>query len=822
MVPLFLRVYLSPDQDFSEVPLSPETLCRDILDLCQEPGETGCLLLQSWAQQERVVGEQENMFELLQSYSPHRDVRYSLRHMTDHMTSGGQGTEVDRAEHDEDGHVPTVSEQEMIRRLREKAQLHETKLQQIRAMRGAGESKRVRNIKSEELQQISTLFQMKQEELLVAAATMQRLTNQLQSIRNRRLDGHLKARLQRELQIRILNQGQGPGLVHHRDPELTERRLNQLRQKLRNKKNQQRHRENQVLSQGPHLTAGSRVAAVGPYLQFSSQTSESDLRPPPRPAKPTPVSKVPPPLPARTNHRDLTRKSPPPVPLRTNHNTDPQHQERQFDSNVAAVPPPLPRKSSGCSFRSSTLPLPKHRAPPSAAVRPLTPDQDQALPPALLRPQTVTGASIRSLYTGGGGGARYQPGHGTLPRSKPKAHSKPAGSASEAEFCFCGDLEPVPMATPREEEEVCQARPLSPTKLLPFLSGGLRAGLLNAPRPLKKRSSLCEPERGYFRTSLTSVTSLTSLTVLDQRNKPEDTEAAVDRRMVREDSHPDLIKAESPESVTPPPLPPRLPIADSAHRHLQAPPSPIEELDQSETSPQIDYASPKVLKSILRAPGSPGSDQTGAGLRVWFNPVCLLLDSALEGEFDLVQRVIYEVSDPSAANDEGITALHNAVCAGHTDIVNFLVQFGVNVNAADSDGWTPLHCAASCNNTEVCKLLVESGAAIFAWTHSDSQTPADKCEEQEQDYAQCSQFLYGVQEKMGVMNRGQVFALWSFEPEEPDEIQVSEGDCLTVLHRDQRSDALWWWVRGAQREGYIPRNLLGLYPRIKTRQRSLA
>ena len=56
---------------------------------------------------------------------------------------------------------------------------------------------------------------------------------------------------------------------------------------------------------------------------------------------------------------------------------------------------------------------------------------------------------------------------------------------------------------------------------------------------------------------------------------------------------------------------------------------------------------------------------------------------------------------------------------------------------------TPLHCAASCNNTEVCKLLVESGAAIFAWTHSDSQTPADKCEEQEQDYAQCSQFLYG-------------------------------------------------------------------------------
>lgn len=39
-------------------------------------------------------------------------------------------------------------------------------------------------------------------------------------------------------------------------------------------------------------------------------------------------------------------------------------------------------------------------------------------------------------------------------------------------------------------------------------------------------------------------------------------------------------------------------------------------------------------------------------------------------------------------NDEGITPLHNAVCAGHHQIVKFLLDFGVNVNAADSDGWS--------------------------------------------------------------------------------------------------------------------------------------
>lgn len=46
-----------------------------------------------------------------------------------------------------------------------------------------------------------------------------------------------------------------------------------------------------------------------------------------------------------------------------------------------------------------------------------------------------------------------------------------------------------------------------------------------------------------------------------------------------------------------------------------------------------------------------------------------------------------QVDNPSTPNDEGITPLHNAVCAGHHHIVKFLLDFGVNVNAADSDGW---------------------------------------------------------------------------------------------------------------------------------------
>ena len=55
---------------------------------------------------------------------------------------------------------------------------------------------------------------------------------------------------------------------------------------------------------------------------------------------------------------------------------------------------------------------------------------------------------------------------------------------------------------------------------------------------------------------------------------------------------------------------------------------------------------------------------------------------------------------------------------------------------------TPLHCAASCNNLPMVKLLVEHGACIFATTISDHETAAEKCEEDEDGFDGCSEYLY--------------------------------------------------------------------------------
>lgn len=60
------------------------------------------------------------------------------------------------------------------------------------------------------------------------------------------------------------------------------------------------------------------------------------------------------------------------------------------------------------------------------------------------------------------------------------------------------------------------------------------------------------------------------------------------------------------------------------------------------------------------------------------------------------------------------------------------------------------------------------------------------------------------------MNRGVVYALWDYASEEDDELQFREGDCMTVVRREDEDEVEWWWARMGDREGYIPRNLLGV------------
>ncbi len=239
---------------------------------------------------------------------------------------------------------------------------------------------------------------------------------------------------------------------------------------------------------------------------------------------------------------------------------------------------------------------------------------------------------------------------------------------------------------------------------------------------------------------------------------------------------------------------------------------------------ESDHEEREMPPGIVRTTNLKGHESsTSHNKHVCFDPLALLLDASLEGELELVRTTARQVADPSAANDEGITALHNAICAGHFDIVRFLVEFGCDVNAQDSDGWTPLHCAASCNNLPMVRFLVEHGACIFATTFSDHETAAEKCEEDEEGFAGCSEYLYGIQEKLGGKEGGKdgvgrVFAVFDYSPSsQPDELPLEIGDALAVARRGDDVERDWWWARRERdgKEGYIPKNFLGLFARVQ-------
>ncbi|XP_030008948.1 relA-associated inhibitor [Sphaeramia orbicularis] len=229
-------------------------------------------------------------------------------------------------------------------------------------------------------------------------------------------------------------------------------------------------------------------------------------------------------------------------------------------------------------------------------------------------------------------------------------------------------------------------------------------------------------------------------------------------------------------------------------------------------APQTPPATAQELKgyhSILR----PSREHRSPGRRARLSPLVLVLDGALVGELETVQRAVQEMQDPSQPNDEGITALHNAICGGHYNVVDFLVRVGANVSAPDSHGWTPLHCAASCNDRPLCEFLVRNGAAVMAITESDGATASQKCDPYAVGFEECENFLRGVEEAMGVENSGVLYALWTYPAQAADELSFKEGDMVTILQKPEASD--WWWASLCGREGFVPNNYFGLFPKVR-------
>lgn len=73
----------------------------------------------------------------------------------------------------------------------------------------------------------------------------------------------------------------------------------------------------------------------------------------------------------------------------------------------------------------------------------------------------------------------------------------------------------------------------------------------------------------------------------------------------------------------------------------------------------------------------------------------------------------------------------------------------------------------------------------------------------------------GIQEKLGILHNGEVYAVFSYEAQNGDELSFNVGDRLEIVRKGDDAENEWWWARqsaagGTETEGYVPRNLLGV------------
>ncbi|XP_067170503.1 LOW QUALITY PROTEIN: relA-associated inhibitor [Apteryx mantelli] len=405
------------------------------------------------------------------------------------------------------------------------------------------------------------------------------------------------------------------------------------------------------------------------------------------------------------------------------------------------------------------------------------------------------------------------PGEGPGRAGPPEAAAGPPEATPEAAR-GPPEAEPEPeletlLLQGAEAEEV--ARPLSPTRLQPLLPPEAQKVpefeevarvLAEMPRPLKRRGSM-EQSPGPALPPTHKKQYQQLITRLFHHRPRKDEPAAPEPPPELPPGAETAPEAKAAAAVAVPPAAPR-----------QSPPPSLLAFPEPPGSP---LPSPE-RRSALRSPSSPRKRPKG---RVRLNPLVLLLDAALTGELDVVQQAVAELNDPSQPNDEGITALHNAICGANYAIVDFLIASGADVNSPDSHGWTPLHCAASCNDTAVCVALVRHGAAIFATTASDGSLAVEKCDPYREGYADCYNYLCEVEQSMGTLNSGVVYALWDYSAELGDELSFREGEPVTVLRRAPPEQLDWWWGSLYGHEGYVPKNYFGLFPRVRPQRKKV-
>ncbi|XP_075163701.1 myosin phosphatase targeting subunit 75D [Haematobia irritans] len=141
------------------------------------------------------------------------------------------------------------------------------------------------------------------------------------------------------------------------------------------------------------------------------------------------------------------------------------------------------------------------------------------------------------------------------------------------------------------------------------------------------------------------------------------------------------------------------------------------------------------------------SAASGKG-HISFENSVVLLEAASRNDMQEVAELLQHGITPDAANEDGLTALHQCCIDNNVEMLRLLLEYGANVDAQDSDKWTPLHAAATCGHLDLVRILIDHGANLLA-VNTDGNMPYDLCDDENTlDYIEAEMSKRGVTQEL--------------------------------------------------------------------------
>lgn len=139
---------------------------------------------------------------------------------------------------------------------------------------------------------------------------------------------------------------------------------------------------------------------------------------------------------------------------------------------------------------------------------------------------------------------------------------------------------------------------------------------------------------------------------------------------------------------------------------------------------------------------------TSGKRHISFENSVVLLEAASRNDMQEVAELLERGITPDAANEDGLTALHQCCIDNNVEMLKLLLDYGANVDAKDSDKWTPLHAAATCGYLELVRILIDHGANLLA-VNTDGNMPYDLCDDENTlDYIEAEMSKRGVTQEL--------------------------------------------------------------------------